>query len=220
MTRPHRSPGVTIFMLGPMASSLNQVSQAMCGGDTHFIWTVDKRGITLLAPTTNGSNASRSTFRSEQAINAAGGFAEAHVDFAVWMDDPSTMSDLQQLSLEAQIGIGNTGCGDLAADETMLNYLRDGYGDWTIQGCSDVVRYCNSVTTLPDWGVDAGRGFLARMLCSETCGCADPGGLFMFVQGCPYSTKHCLSSSSYQAKLREARPFCSFFGFSMGGFLR
>ena len=36
-----------------------------------------------------------------------------------------------------------------------------------------------------------GKGWSARMLCSETCGCNNPGGEFINVQGCPYLDGEC-----------------------------
>jgi len=39
---------------------------------------------------------------------------------------------------------------------------------------------------MPEYGVDGGKGWAARMLCSESCGCQVPGGESISVQGCPY----------------------------------
>ena len=36
------------------------------------------------------------------------------------------------------------------------------------------------------YGVDGGKGWATRMLCSQTCGCQDPGSDFISVQGCPF----------------------------------
>eukprot|EP00438_Fugacium_kawagutii_P034512 Skav213802 [mRNA] locus=scaffold1987:335296:344303:- [translate_table: standard] len=128
-----------------------------------------------------------------------------------WISHPKLR---ERLELEYQIASGNPNCEDLAVNQTMLNYLRDGLGDWSINsfwsagvewvggymdkftpistsqsrrearlrelqaqiGCQDAIPHCRSVTTLPEWGLDGGKGFVARLLCSETCGCADPGG--------------------------------------------
>lgn len=47
---------VLLTMLFPMTEQLSRVSQAMCYGDVSFVWTMDKRGLTLLS-STNSSGA-------------------------------------------------------------------------------------------------------------------------------------------------------------------
>lgn len=51
-------PALTIcvyaFMLDPFVGTLDQVRLAMCGGNQDFVWTLDKRRITQLAPTFGG----------------------------------------------------------------------------------------------------------------------------------------------------------------------
>eukprot|EP00435_Cladocopium_sp_Y103_P069805 s1182_g34.t1 len=171
----------------------------MCGGKLNFVWAFDDRRITMMAST----NASQlREYGKVDAIDQAGGYtAGPHTDYGVWVEDTFQLGYLFQLSLADQISTWNPNCEDLAANETMLNYLRDGLGNWSIKSCQDAIPYCRSVTTLPDWGLDGGKGFLTRMLCSETCGCSDPGGEFIYVQGCPYDSRQCLASPKYLEKL-------------------
>ena len=42
-----------------------------------------------------------------------------------------------------------------------------------------------------------GKGWSARMLCSETCGCSNPGGEFINVQGCPYLDGECRNIDAF-----------------------
>ena len=119
------------------------------------------------------------------AIDQAGGFAPGpYVEYGLWVKDMEEMQYLASLTLEKQIEAGNPNCGDLAENGTqMLNYLRDSLDDWNINSCADAQHYCHSITSMPGFGIDGGKGFMTRLLCSETCGCADPGGEFIFVQG-------------------------------------
>jgi len=199
-------PGLTLLvlltMLFPMTEQLSRVSQAMCYGDVSFVWTMDKRGLTLLS-STNSSGAQ--VLAKTDAIDQAGGFAPGpYVEYGLWVKDMEEMQYLASLTLEKQIEAGNPNCGDLAENGTqMLNYLRDSLDDWNINSCADAQHYCHSITSMPGFGIDGGKGFMTRLLCSETCGCADPGGEFIFVQGCPYDTKQCITSEPYIEKLQQ-----------------
>ena len=119
------------------------------------------------------------------AIDEAGGFGTGpYMNYGLWVKDMEEMQYLASLTLEKQIEAGNPKCGDLAQNgTTMLNYLRDSLDDWNINSCADAQHYCRSITSMPGFGIDGGKGFMTRLLCSETCGCADPGGEFIFVQG-------------------------------------
>jgi len=193
---------VYIGILQPMTDTLTQVSQLLCGGEHNFIWAVDHRHFTLLSRTNSSQNMN---FAQLDAVKEAGAFlSEQYGGFGLWVDQPSHLTNLLSRSIEDQIAELNPDCGDVAdRDETMLNYLRDSLDDWSVQSCADVISYCTSLTGLPDWTIDGGRGFVTRMLCSETCGCSDPGGEFIFVQGCPYSSKKCVMSDRYLTKLHD-----------------
>ena len=156
--------------------------------------------MTLLARTNSSINMN---FAKLDAIDQAGAFLSGpFTDFAVWVDTPTTLSNMQTMSLEEQIADANPECADLAdQNEPLMNYLRDALGNFSIQSCADAIGYCNSLTSMPNWGVDGGRGFVTRMLCSTTCGCNDPGGEFIFVQGCP--SKECLQTERYQSLLQQ-----------------
>ena len=193
---------VYIGILQPMTDTLTQVSHLLCGGEHNFIWAVDHRHFTLLSRTNSSQNMN---FAQLDAVKEAGAFlSEQYGGFGLWVDQPSHLTNLLSRSIEDQIAELNPDCGDVAdRDEIMLNYLRDSLDDWSVQSCADVVGYCTSLTGLPDWTIDGGRGFVTRMLCSETCGCSDPGGEFIFVQGCPYSSKKCVMSDRYLTKLHD-----------------
>eukprot|EP00438_Fugacium_kawagutii_P006779 Skav210670 [mRNA] locus=scaffold4685:23762:26756:- [translate_table: standard] len=106
--------------------------------------------------------------------------------FGVWLSDVGVMSDFSIMNLEELLEANNPHCGDLGDTEPMLNYLKDFFDDESIQGCQDVQSYCGSITKMPGYGGDGGKGWAARMLCSKTCGCQVPGGDFISVQGCPF----------------------------------
>ena len=93
----------------------------------------------------------------------------------------------------------NPQCGDLGDTEPMLNYLRFFLKNDTIRGCVDAAIYCKSLTSLPEYGIDDGKGWATRMLCSETCGCDTPAGENLLVQGCPYgSGRACQMSNDFR----------------------
>ena len=86
----------------------------------------------------------------------------------------------------------------------MLNLLRDNFNNQSIASCAEAVSFCDSVSKMPEFEVDGGQGFITRMLCSETCGCSDPGGEFLHVQGCPYGKNSpCLSSAKFKETLQS-----------------
>ena len=68
----------------------------------------------------------------------------------------------------------------------MLAYLRHWLANESITSCAQVEGSCDSLTSMPDYGLDGGVGWTTRMLCSETCGCQSPAGSHINVQGCPY----------------------------------
>ena len=45
---------VYFYMLAPMVATLHDVSFAMCGGNTAFVWDLDPRGVVLLSETAGG----------------------------------------------------------------------------------------------------------------------------------------------------------------------
>eukprot|EP00438_Fugacium_kawagutii_P010539 Skav214536 [mRNA] locus=scaffold410:509958:520741:+ [translate_table: standard] len=114
------------------------------------------------------------------------GDGEVHDVFGVWLPDVEDLSHFDIMSVQELLDANNPTCGDLGDKEPMLNYLRGFFGNESIQGCHDVEPYCGSITQMPGYGGDGGKGWAARMLCSKTCGCQVPGGDFISVQGCPY----------------------------------
>ncbi|CAJ1450174.1 unnamed protein product [Effrenium voratum] len=211
-------PAVTMIiyfvMVVPMVQDLQAVNQALCGGNLAFVWAEDKRRVTLLASTSgDGWNDTEAESIRMRAILegtsgiSAGTNGSQQAAFGVWQSSISALaasSDLS-LSLSTLVDMHNAGCEDLATSTPMLNYLRDGLGNESIASCADAAQHCNSVSKMPEWGVDNGRGFLTRMLCSETCGCSDPAGNFILVQGCPFGAgRPCSSSNKLTTALRSA----------------
>jgi len=202
-------PGILFLvyfqMLAPMVQTLQSVSDELCGGNQKFVWRMDQRNITVFAET-SGTGWEESNTMQIAAIHEAQGLSGPpgnQTQHGVWLNTVGTLLDDSTLSLDELIDKSNTQCVDLATDSTLLNYLRQGLDDQTIMGCADALPYCSSVSKMPGWGVDGGRGFFTRMLCSKTCGCLDPGGDFLFVQGCPYGSKRpCQTSSEFQAVLQ------------------
>ena len=61
---------VLLTMLFPMTDRLSRVSQAMCHGDVSFVWTMDKRGLTLLSSTnSSGAQAGTKSFHRSDNID-------------------------------------------------------------------------------------------------------------------------------------------------------
>ena len=192
---------VYVSMLGPFVGTLQDVSSAMCGGNLGFIWNVDKRRIVLMAPTVGGGwedQDATKVYAVEEGERIGYGLEQQDAKYGLWLSDTTTLSDLTGLGLADSIDLFNLECGDLANSGPMLNYLRFFLQNESLQGCDDAAQFCGSITSLPDYGVDDGKGWATRMLCSATCGCHTPGGENMFVQGCPYgSGRSCQASESF-----------------------
>ena len=119
--------------------------------------------------------------------------------YGIWVTDLSILGDVTVLTLAESIDANNLQCSDLAESAVMLNYLRHFLGNESIQACADVLPYCESITRMPDFGGDGGKGWASRMLCSQTCGCQTPGSEHISVQGCPYGTgRACQATQIYQ----------------------
>lgn len=192
---------VYVSMLGPFVGTLQEVSLAMCGGNLGFVWNVDKRRVVLMAPTVGGGwedQDATKVYAVEEGERIGHGLEQADAKYGVWLSDVSLVGDLTTLSLAESIDLFNPECGDVGDAEPMLNYLRFFLQNESIQGCADAAPFCTSISSLPDYGVDDGKGWATRMLCSETCGCRTPAGENFFVQGCPYgSGRACQLSDSF-----------------------
>eukprot|EP00434_Breviolum_minutum_P010077 symbB.v1.2.008890.t1/scaffold488.1/size197422/23 len=194
-------PGLTILvyysMLEPFVGTLSSVKDAMCGGNQQFVWTLDKRRITQLSPTYGGGwEEEEGSIKTEAIMEGEDGLVGNNSRFGLWVNSVSVLSDLSVTSLDSLVDSGNQACGDLANEEPMLNYLRYFIGNKSIKGCADVVPSCSSITKMPEYAVDGGIGWAARMLCSQTCGCQNPGGPFINVQGCPHGTLRACSATT------------------------
>ena len=191
-----------------MVQDLQSVYADLCGGNLAFVWSIDKRRVMQFSPTQgDGWDDSTGSFQLRAISEAIGlDLNQLHdSQLGLWHGDVTRLTETESLSLEELVDQGNPNCEDLAATGPMLNLLRDGLGNQSITSCADVLPYCDSVSKMPEWEVDGGKGFLTRMLCSETCGCSSPGGDFMNVQGCPYGRhRPCLSSAKFKATLQSA----------------
>ena len=194
---------VYISMLDPFVGTLQAVSEAMCGGNLGFVWQVDKRRIVLMAPTSGGGwedQDETKIYAVQEGERIGFGLEKDETKYGLWLQDVSSLGDLTVLSLAESIDLFNPDCGDLGDTEPMLNYLRFFLQNDSVQGCADAAKFCTSITSLPDYGVDDGKGWATRMLCSATCGCQTPAGDNIFVQGCPYgSGRACQESESFLA---------------------
>ncbi|CAE7199229.1 unnamed protein product [Symbiodinium microadriaticum] len=197
---------VYVNMLGPFVGTLQDVSTAMCGGNLGFVWNVDKRRVVLMAPTSGGGwedQDETKIYAVEEGERIGFGLDQNDAEYGLWLRDVNLVGDLTVLSLAESIDLFNPECGDLGDTGTMLNYLRFFLQNTTLQGCADAVPFCNSVTSLPDFGVDDGKGWAARMLCSATCGCQTPASDNLFVQGCPYGPGRACQQSESFLQFRE-----------------
>ena len=203
------SPGISVLvyllMLAPMVQTLESVSHEMCGGNLGFVWLTDKRNITVFAATAGEGWADVAGIQG-QAIQEAQSLTSGRpTQYGVWLPNVNTLLDISQLTLDTLVDMNNAACGDLAAEEPMLNYLREGLENQSLRGCADASYYCSSVSKMPGWEIDGGKGYFTRMLCSETCGCSTAGGDHFFVDGCPYGKKRpCFQSAQFQAGLQTA----------------
>ncbi|CAK9048900.1 Uncharacterized protein SCF082_LOCUS27166 [Durusdinium trenchii] len=200
---------VYLTMLGPFVGTLTEVSEAMCGGNKLFVWNVDKRQVVLMSPTAgNGWEEEEGSIKGlavEEGKSIGYGLAENDTRWGLWVSDVSFLDDASVLTLAETIDANNPTCGDLADAEPMLSYLRYFLGNESVQGCADALSFCSSFTSMPDFGVDGGKGWGARMLCSATCGCNDPAGQHIAVQGCPYGvSRPCQQSQAFQAVRRNS----------------
>jgi len=188
-------------MLEPFVGTLTSVKIAMCGGNQDFVWTTDKRRITHLSPTFGGGweeeEGSIKTDAIVEGESIGHGLSINEARFGIWVSDVTVLTDLDAADLDDLIEEGNEDCEDLSQGEPLLNYLRYLLGNESIQSCADAVPYCNSITKMPEFAVDGGKGWSARMLCSESCGCSNPGGEFINVQGCPYLDGECRNIDAF-----------------------
>jgi len=117
------------------------------------------------------------------------------------------LGDVSAMDHEDLVVLSNPSCTDLADQEPLLNYLRYflgalGADNLSVNSCADAVPYCDSITKMPEYSGDGGRGWAARFLCSQSCGCQNPGGDFILTQGCPFEDV-CQSTQTYKS-LRES----------------
>lgn len=199
---------VYLTMLAPMVQDLGAVYNDLCGGYLGFVWSVDKRHVVHFAQT-QGDGWENSTGSLQlRGISEAIALDAAQLqraELGLWHSDVTRLIDSETMSLDELVDQGNPYCEDLATTGPMLNLLRDNFNNQSIASCADVLPFCDSISKMPEWEVDGGRGFLTRMLCSETCGCSDPGGLFVNVQGCPYGrNRPCQSSAKFKAAVQSA----------------
>ncbi|CAJ1368514.1 unnamed protein product [Effrenium voratum] len=201
---------VYFMMLAPFVSVLNDVSTKMCGGNQQFVWSTDKRRrVVNLSPTSGGGwDNMTQTIQMTLAIDEAQTIPDVanprNAMYGVWVREVTLLQDMESLTLEELIQKGNPQCGDMANEEPMLNYLREGLGNWSVDSCADAEMYCNSLTEEP-WSLDAGRGYTTRMFCPGTCGCNVPGGNYVLTQGCAYASGDpCLLSNTYQEQRTSA----------------
>eukprot|EP00913_Durusdinium_trenchii_P022383 g21027.t1 len=205
-------PALTIFvyftMLGPMVATLEEVSLAMCGGNQDFVWDLDPRGVVLMSPTPGGGFTEDTSIKSlavDEAQEVGIALGVNDTQYSIWLQDVTQLSGVAVLTLAESLDLNNPQCIDLASDG-YLTYLRFLLGDATIQGCEDVINDCGSFTRMPEYQLDGGKGWAARMLCSQTCGCQDPASGQISVQGCPYGAgRPCASTEAFQ----DGR-FCGF----------
>ncbi|CAK9069374.1 unnamed protein product [Durusdinium trenchii] len=198
-------PALTIFvyftMLGPMVATLEEVSLAMCGGNQDFVWDLDPRGVVLMSPTPGGGFTEDTSIKSlavDEAQEVGIALGVNDTQYSIWLQDVTQLSGVAVLTLAESLDLNNPQCIDLASDG-YLTYLRFLLGDATIQGCEDVINDCGSFTRMPEYQLDGGKGWAARMLCSQTCGCQDPASGQISVQGCPYGAgRPCASTEAFQ----------------------
>ena len=192
---------VYFTMLGPFVGTLQDVSSAMCGGNLGFVWNADKRRVVLMAPTTGGGwedQDATKTFAVEEGERVGFGLDQDDAKYGVWLQDVSLVGDLTVLSQAESIDLFNPDCGNLGDTEPMLNYLKFFLQNDSLQGCADAAPFCDSITSLPDYGGDDGKGWATRMLCSATCGCQTPASENLLVQGCPYGpSRSCHLSEAF-----------------------
>eukprot|EP00435_Cladocopium_sp_Y103_P040480 s646_g11.t1 len=205
-------PALTILvyfsMLEPFVGTLDGVRIAMCGGNQNFVWSLDKRRITQLSPTYGGGWEEEEESIKTDAImegeSLTSGFTVNNSRYGFWVNSVNVLSDVSVMSLDTMVDSANTNCGDIGNEEPMLNYLRYFLANDSIQGCADAAPYCNSITKMPEYAVDDGRGYAARMLCSATCGCNIPGGEFINVQGCPYGAARACDTTTEKQQFVES----------------
>ncbi|CAE7036725.1 unnamed protein product [Symbiodinium sp. CCMP2592] len=206
-------PGLTILiyftMLAPIVQTLTDVSTAMCGGAHEFVWTLDKRRVVLMSPTTGGGWDNLSGSIQYLAVDEAEGLptvdgipnleAIQETEYGFWVREVSRLTDASVLSLDETVDAYNPDCGDIGNQEPILNYLRNAVGNQSLRGCADAKPYCDSITKMPGWTNDGGAGFTVRMFCSETCGCTDPGGESLHIEGCPYGKgRPCWKTAAFE----------------------
>ncbi|CAJ1371006.1 unnamed protein product [Effrenium voratum] len=213
---------VYFTMLALMVENLREVAEQLCGGTHNFVWSVDKRGVTVMAATNLHrdrvadklhAKAMEEMFQATDLLSETG-FPGRNWTYAATVDSLDFLKAMTTLHEEDVIDITNPSCGNLAdQDPPMLAVLRHTLGNESIEGCKDVQSYCNSVSApVPGKGPDEGRGYVTRMVCSDTCGCGDPGGMFAYVQGCPYGDNRPCSTipkfrdEIYQATCEERTP--------------
>lgn len=194
---------VYFFMLAPMVDTLHDVSSAMCGGNKAFVWDLDRRGVVLLSQTVGGGwedDAGIKNLAVQEAEEVGFGISQNDSKYGVWLQDVDSLSAATLLNSEEILDANNADCGDLIdgpQGRVALEQLRFVHQNQSIQGCQDALPFCSSVTRMPDFGLDNGRGWFTRMFCSASCGCRDPVGAIN-VQGCPYGQgRPCKQSSQF-----------------------
>eukprot|EP00439_Symbiodinium_sp_Y106_P000480 s8290_g1.t1 len=193
---------VYLNMLAPMVATLDSAKDAMCGGNLQFVWTTDQRNVILLSPTQGDGWKEGGYELQSKAVDEAEVLSLSDVSsgtaWGVWLGSVDALTETSILPLEQSVDVFNPRCADLGDTEPLRNYLREFLGNESLMGCDDARPYCGLMDG------SKGKGFAARMLCSDTCGCNDPAGEVMQIGGCPYGLgRACWASSGFLRSLES-----------------
>ncbi|CAE7235057.1 unnamed protein product, partial [Symbiodinium sp. CCMP2456] len=164
-------------MLAPMVATLDSAKDAMCGGNLQFVWNTDQRKVILFSPTERDGWEDGGYQLQSKAIDEAEMLSlsdeSSGTAWGVWLGSVDVLTETSILPLEQSVDVFNPRCADLGDTEPLRNYLREFLGNGSLMGCGDARPYCGLMDG------SKGKGFAARMLCSDTCGCNDPTGEVM-----------------------------------------
>lgn len=148
--------------------SIDEVDHALCGGDSNFVVKTSPVGVVYAANTSSFQSRSE-TFAEEAVLQHA--FREEHGGMQLL--DLSPRRDFIRvigMNIVDYADVISSACDDMlefmpysfaASMRSVLNLPYDVATESV--ACDEFVDFCD----LPD-------AFLLRMLCAETCGCADP----------------------------------------------
>eukprot|EP00930_Biecheleria_cincta_P030438 TRINITY_DN21086_c0_g1_i2.p1 TRINITY_DN21086_c0_g1~~TRINITY_DN21086_c0_g1_i2.p1 ORF type:complete len:871 (+),score=128.21 TRINITY_DN21086_c0_g1_i2:27-2615(+) len=201
---------IQCFMLVPMSDRLLDLQGALCGGNRDFVWAKDAQSFVWTAPTKPfaeravmqvndvGHRAIKESLRSSYPSTSA--WNHSQWNFALWKADVASLREQQAMDRAMLSTDTNPLCEDLASvRRPYLAYLQEILGNNSINSCSDAIQFCNL------FEVSGEKGFKTRMLCSRTCGCAEPDSTNILLSGCPKDA--CRASESYRSKLEAG--FCA-----------